>query len=77
MQEKNILVISTESYMKDGNPEAFYLSISEDTEILNEQNEKIEFEQLSEMMKVKVYSRYMILESYPGQTGAEKIIVIE
>lgn len=50
--------------------------LDEKSEIVNDKGEKLSFEDLELGMRVVPESTGMILESYPGQTGAKKIVVL-
>ncbi|HWO75751.1 MAG TPA: YobA family protein [Bacillus sp. (in: firmicutes)] len=50
--------------------------IEEETEIVNDKGEELAFEDLELGMRVIPESTGPILESYPGQTGAKKIMVL-
>lgn len=54
---------------------AGWFRITEETEILNQKMEKIDFNELSLGLKVEAWSDGMILESYPVQTSAKRIVV--
>lgn len=50
--------------------------IDEDTELVDDKEEEVSFDDLELGMRVVVESTGMMLESYPGQTGAKSLIVL-
>lgn len=54
---------------------AMWFTVTEDTELINEQEESLNEEQLEEGMKVVVFSTGPVLESYPAQATAARVEV--
>lgn len=81
-QEKTILVIegiedvtlSQEEWQ--GKP-AIVFRVTEKTKITAENGEKVEFEALEKGQRVKVWHTGTVMESYPLQAEARKIVVLE
>lgn len=81
-QAKTILVIegiedvtlSQEEWQ--GKP-AIVFSVTNKTEITRENGEKVEFDALEKGQQVKVWHTGEVMESYPGQAEARKIVVLE
>ncbi len=70
-----ILVVNYDEIYRDGSPEAYHVSIGDDTEIVDENGQLISIEELKNGMIVSIYTRMMTLDTYPGQTGAELVVV--
>lgn len=74
-----ILVVSQVSQFNsaDGSPyfDASYLRVNKDVKIVNLKGEKVDFSYLKEGMKIDSYYRGIILQTYPGQQGTEKLVV--
>ncbi|MET3696229.1 uncharacterized protein DUF3221 [Bacillus oleivorans] len=66
----------TEGEMKRVLIKDIIYGIEEQTAIVNDKGEELTFEDLELGMRVIPESTGPILESYPGQTGAKKIIVL-
>ncbi|KKM09702.1 hypothetical protein SY88_17305 [Clostridiales bacterium PH28_bin88] len=61
-------------------PEATWISIEKDTKIRKEQgiiSRPFTFDKLEIGQRVEVWSAELMLDSYPGQTGAVKVVVVE
>jgi putative hemolysin len=57
--------------------EAFWFKINQETEIMGQEGETLQFTDLEVNDKVSVWSTGLVLESYPAQTSAARIIVTE
>ena len=71
-----ITELLTEGEMKRVLIKDIIYGIEEQTEIVNDKGEKLAFEDLELGMRVIPESTGPILESYPGQTGVKKIMVL-
>lgn len=61
----------------DSGREAYWFWVDEDTEIVDANGHPFSFAGLEVGMAVKVWNVGVILESYPAQTTAKKIIVLD
>jgi hypothetical protein len=75
--EDSLLVVSDTVFFKDGSPDAIRFTMDEQTQIIDSNNLEIDETELEYGMKVEVYTRGMVLTTYPGMAHAELIIVIE
>jgi hypothetical protein len=81
-QEKTILVVEGIEDISISEEEwqgksAIVFSVTNKTEITLENGEKVEFDALEKGQRVKVWHTGHVLESYPAQAEARKIIVLD
>lgn len=71
----NVLIFSTENRLPDYSPDAVWATITEKTEIIDQNGRPIMFDQIQKGMTVSNYYRGLTYTTYPGHQGCERLVV--
>lgn len=72
-----LIVDRDQTVGQTGDPIATWISFTGDAEILQETGESLSFDDLAIGQRVEAWSTGMMLDSYPGQTAAVRLIIHE
>ncbi len=74
---ENRVLVAEDGSGKDLEGDAIWVTVEDETDILDYEENSVQFEDLRTGMKVEVWTEGVVLESYPAQGTARKIVVLE
>ena len=70
-----VLIFSTESILSDHSPDAVWATITDKTDLVDQNGRPMTFDLIEQGMTVSNYYRGMTYTTYPGHQGSERLVV--